>query len=285
MRDPLETIRARVAWRGAALAALLNGVGWPLELLIARGLPGMVLWPAVTASLTGFALLALLLALRRRAGVRLASWAFLFNTAVIVAMLWEMHAHYAHLAPSWAPFQENKLGALTVALLTPELWVGALSIAAFGGSAVLQWLLFDDAVRHRLPAGEPWATLAFSVFGAILLVYAVRRRSLEQRMLLAESQSAALARLARSYLAIRDFTNTPLQTIQSTTDLVRARHPELAETLEPVQRSLQRMKKLNDVLARHEARADWSVADISLDPLALLRENDEVSERGRGPAR
>jgi hypothetical protein len=281
MIKKLEATRARLAWRGALGAALLNAVGSPLELIVGRNIAGMPHWPPLAAGAVGLVLIVLLLYVRKRPTRAGASLAFLVNTASVVAMLWINNEHWALLGAHWAPFQANKLGALTVGLLTPEIAVGVASIAAYAAEAVVQWALFAPAVRAELARGEPVTTCIFAIFGIIILIFATRRYALERRLVVQEHEAAALEQLARALLAVRDFANTPLQTIETATALARLQHPDAAPQLSRIERALDRLRGLNRILARHETHIRWQPGDESfdaVDELDKVADDDKIRE-------
>lgn len=265
----------RIAWRGALIAASLGAIGSPFELLIASSFPDFPRWPAITAGLTCAAIATVLLARWRHPNRRLASTLLLLNTGVLLAFLWVMNAHFATLGSQWAPFQAHKLGVLTIAFLTPDLLVGLAIIAAAAGTALLQWTLFTLPVRSHLAAGEPWTTLVYCVFGVVLLIQFHRRYVLEREFAHAEANALALERLARTFLVVRDFTNTPLQTILFTAQLVALRHPQVSQELKPIEDAISRLRELNAYLSRHDAAIRWDKAAESIDATALLRSTSD----------
>jgi hypothetical protein len=89
-------------------------------------------------------------------------------------------------------------------------------------------------------------------------------------MLQARSESAAAERLARTFLALRDYTNTPLQTIELASRTIRARDGTLAPILDRIDRSLTRLLRLNQTFSAYEAHLDWSRRDVSLDPRGII---------------
>jgi dolichyl-phosphate-mannose--protein O-mannosyl transferase len=264
----VSTLRDHIAWRGATIAAGLNTVGWMFNLMVARSAPDVPRWPALVSSSVGLLLLGYLVAGRARPRANVASALFLVNVMTIVAMLSVESAAYANYGARWAPFQAHKLGIITVGLLTPEIWVGLVSIAGYGGAALAQWWTFSPAVRAHLSLGEPWATVIFCVFGAALLIQSSRRYVIERQLLKSEHETASMTRLAQAFLAVRDLSNSPLQTIESATELACLRHPELAQELDPVQRALDRLRKLDELLARCEVQA--STVQTSFDAESLL---------------
>ena len=95
----------------------------------------MPIYPYVVSVLVGIGLLVFLLIRRGRATVRLGSVAFLINTIAMLIALWITSGYWAAGGP-WTPFQANKLGALAVPMLAPQLGVGLASIAGFAAMAV-----------------------------------------------------------------------------------------------------------------------------------------------------
>jgi hypothetical protein len=265
-----DVTRARLAWRGSLVAAILNLLGSPLELVIARDVPGMPRWPSLASAAVAVVLLAYLVLRRARPTRAGAAITMLLNTAVIVTMLCINNQHWAALGPHWAPFQANKLGALTIGLLTPEIPVGLACIGAYALSAVVQFALLPPSVREQLARGEPMTTCVFAAFGVIILVVGTRRYALERRLLEQEHQAAALETQARALLAVRDFANTPLQTIEAAAALARAQHPEAADQLARIERAIERLRGLNSILSHHEVHLRWQPGDESFDALEKL---------------
>jgi hypothetical protein len=259
----------RQAWRGALIATMLNALGMPLDLVLGWTVPDMPRWASVLSALVGASLALLLLVRRRRPTRRLAEWTFSLNNVVILFALWMTSSAYAHM-PNWLPFQANKLGALAASLLAPSLWTGLSSIVAFVGTAILKIQVIPRSVRIHLPLGEPWALLIYGVFGVALLVHRVRGLEFERRLLRAQSEAAAAQELARTLLAVRDFANTPIQTLELGTDLIRRNHPELSPLLDRLDRSIARLMELNRLLLTYERHLKWAPGEESFDSGGVL---------------
>jgi hypothetical protein len=263
-------LQARHAWRGALVAAGLNAVAMPLDLLIGRAIPRLPAWPSLASAVVGAVLVAALVAGRRTTTVRRASIAFLVNTAATLVALWVTSIYWASAGPRWIPFQANKLGALAAALLAPDLPSGLVAIAAYVAMVPLRYLTFAPDTWRHFAMGEPWTILIYGVFGVALLVYRLQGLALERRVLRLSSETAATERLARTFLAVRDFTNTPLQTIELATQAIRRTNPELGLTLDRIDRSVDRLFRLNHTFSTYESHLKWTDADVSLDPDALV---------------
>jgi hypothetical protein len=262
-------LQERQAWRGALVAATLNAVGMPFDLVLARHVPHMPAWPGVASAAVGAAIAALLLLRRRRPTLALARLAFSLNAAAILAALWITSGYWATTA-RWVPFQAHKLGVLAVAVLAPDTAVGLAGIAAYAGLPLLQTRTFAPEIRRAFPVGEPWTIIAYAIFGVAFLLYRLNGQILARKMLRMGTETAAAERLARTFLAVRDFTNTPLQTIELATEVIRKGHPELEPILGRIDRSVDRLFRLNHTFSAYESHLKWTSADVSLDPEAVI---------------
>jgi hypothetical protein len=222
------------------------------------------------------ALLVLLIAARHARWLAgLSSVVFVANNATIVMALWHDATMGAAAATPWVPFQPHKLGALAVALLAPpRIWSGALSIALFVGSAVVQWMMMGPGAKARAPA-EPWAILAFGTFAAGIYAYRIYTWSKEQRMADALAEARISDRLSRIVLALQDLANTPLQTLELTSALL-ARDGAAPPLIERMQRALARLRDLNRIMAHYSpSRPVWQ-GPASLDSRAVIQRDQNL---------
>ena len=263
---PHETQQSQYSWRGTLVACCLNMAGMPIDLFLGRDVPGIPVWPPLISSAAGALLAIVMLARRRRPTARLAQTVFLLNTLVIVVSLWVTSGAYAAAPGRWIPFQANKLGALAAGVLAPDLATGIIGIGAFVGMVVLRYATLTAVQQQRLPIAEPWTIFIYAVFALAMLGYRVHSVSLARRMLRMRTDAIATQRLARTFLALRDFTNTPLQTLEFGVHVVRARCPEMTPILDRMDRSIDRLCRLNRALAAYESRIDWTEDDVSPDP-------------------
>jgi hypothetical protein len=247
-----EELYERTARRSGAYSSVLNAGGMVIQWLIERRVGGIPGWPGLTSALVGLLVLGGLLALRRRPKVPVGTAAFLINAAAVILDLWITHPYYAAAPRPWRPFEANKLGAMTAALLAPNRWAGLLAIAGYGGSALLQYHLYPGGAHERLSVTEPWATVAYSIFAVGLLAYRLRGLALAQAVARARADAAILQRLARASLTLRDLANTPLQTLELSLAVLRARDDELAPILARMERALQRLHALGRALSSYE---------------------------------
>src|SRR5581483_616261 len=172
--------------------------------------------------------------------------------------------------PAWMPFQAHKLSVLTAAMIAPELISGVVSIALFGGGALLQLATFAPELRARLSVGEPWAMLAFAAFSLVVLANRLRRQSVELALAEARAESLVLRRIARRLLAVRDLANTPLQTLEANIALVTC-VPGAELYADRMRRSLDRLREWQRILDE-DTRAIGDAHELAFDPHQVLDE-------------
>jgi len=258
-------LAARHAWRGAFAAAVLNAAGMSADFLLARAVPTMPIYPYAMSVLVGIGLIAFLLIRRPRATVRLGSAVFLVNMVAMLVALWITSGYWATTGRAWTPFQANKLGALAVSLLAPQLGVGLASIAGFAAMAIGKFYFLDPEIQRGFPVGEPWLILIYALFAGVLLIYRLRGLALEREMLRIQAEAAAAEQLARTFLRVSDYSNTPIQTIAFTTELLWAKTHDLKPTLDRLDRAVEKLTELSHALTRYEDAHKWSPGDESLD--------------------
>ena len=69
---------------------------------------------------------------------------------------------------------------------------------------------------------------------------------------------------------MRDFANTPLQTIETATALARLQPPDAETQLQRIERALDRLRVLNRLLSRHEVHIRWRPGEESFDAVEKL---------------
>jgi hypothetical protein len=266
--------RAERAWRSVTIALLLHIGGMPLDMLIARTVPGIPLWPEIGSIAIGVVLLAALFVRRKHRTARFANIVFLLDVVAIAGALWLTNPYYAESGRPWVPFQANKLGMVTVALLAPEIWVGLPSVAIYGGLCVIQMHTFSEAALSRFAIGEPMASIIIGVFSGALLVYRLKRLALERELVRAHTEEQSMATFAKTMLAIRDLSNTPLQTIAFASAAARIEYPAATPALDRIDAALAEIKAIGERLREYERGIAWMSDDESFDAAAWLERSD-----------
>jgi hypothetical protein len=145
------------------------------------------------------------------------------------------------------------------------LGVGLASIAGFAAMAIGKFYFLDPEIQRGFPVGEPWLILIYALFAGVLLIYRLRGLALEREMLRIQAEAAAAEQLARTFLRVSDYSNTPIQTIAFTTELLRAKTHDLKPTLDRLDRAVEKLTELSHALTRYEDAHKWSPGDESLD--------------------
>jgi hypothetical protein len=258
-------LAAWYAWQGAFSAAVLNAAGMSVDFLLARDIPAMPTYPYAMSVLVGIGLVVFLLIRRQRATVRLGSAAFAVNMFAILVALWITSGYWATTGRQWTPFEAHKLGALAVSMLAPQLAVGLISIAGFATTAVVKSYFLDPDIQRGFPVGEPWFILIYALFAAVLLIYRLRSIALEREMLRVQAEATASEQLARTFLRLRNYANTPIQTIAFTTELLRAKTCDMKPALDRLERAADKLAELSHALNRYENAHRWGPGDESLE--------------------
>ena len=241
-----------------------------IDFFLARDVPTMPMYPYAISVLVGLGLIVFLLIRRQRATIRLGSAVFLVNTVAILVALWITSGYWATTGSAWTPFQANKLGALAVAMLAPQLGVGLASIAGFAAIAIGKFYFLDPEIHRGFPVGEPWFVLIYALFGAVLLIYRLRGMALEREMLRAQAEAIAAGQLARTFMRVRNHTNTPIQTIAFTTELLRAKTHGLQPILDRLARAAGELTECSRLLSSYGTAHTWTRGEESLE--ATVRE-------------
>ena len=177
----------------------------------------------------------------------------------------------------WVPMTGHRLVMLAISVLAPSsLWLGGGLIAAFALEAVVLWYALGLATHPGVRSPwEPWVTLIYGAVALAMLAYRVRSHTIELKLREARAEAEALERLARLFLAVRDATNTPLQTLELCLTLLERRHPESAPTTQAMERALRRVRSLTQRLGSVDPLVVWREGDESFDADTLLRHLEE----------
>jgi hypothetical protein len=265
-----EDAQAKKAMEVTATAAMLNIAGMSLDTMFWHTrFHTRPVWHLVSLGLSLALLVGLSLRRTHPPPAWISSTLFVVNNAVIATALWFADSDLGPLPRLSATFQPQKLGALAVAILAPpSVHAAVLSIVIFVGSVIVRYELFDTATRASL-SSEPWAMVAYGIFGFGLYLYRIQSRKVRAEMQVALTEATSHERLSCVLLAFRDFYNTPLQTLELTIAIFKVRHPEDRQLVARMERATGRLAELNRVAASYEPSACGSQR-VSLDAVEIL---------------
>lgn len=246
-------------------------------------------WPWWTA--TAIATLALLVRVAVRSGRELLHGVLLVTVLVAVeAAAILTNDQLAQAERVFEPFQALKLLALAVAVVaTPRRWFGVLAIASAAVIAPTQYATWPQAWVTDIPATGPYSTIVYAAIALVVYGYRLDATRFEREAARTQAEADSLLRFARLITGLLHLANTPLQTIASTADVLRMRHPEARELADRLQRASERLRELSRLAARYGRYGTWHPGDEALDAAALVdrelraldrRETSETSPHG-----
>jgi hypothetical protein len=203
---------------------------------------------------------------------RLGLGAFVAVLAPMIAYFWFNDSLRAAQHVCWVPFEGNKVALLTIGLLAPpSVAVGLSVMGAFTASALVHFALLPASVEGAMAAGEPWTTLAYGGIGLGLFVYRLHAIELEDKVRSAQAEAELMQEVALISLAIRDLTNTPVQTLEMLRSLLLRPGADLPSIERRISRVVDRLSDLNSLLSGYELAARRTENERALDSLNLLR--------------
>lgn len=166
------------------------------------------------------------------------------------------------------PLVTNHFVLLGLAILSPRnLRLAFVMIAVFTLQSVLLWHVLETTSGRSLPR-EPWLTLFFAGISAGLCWSRWRRHDLELRYARVTSRAAALTKINRILLALRDRANTPLQTLEVGMTLMEDRPDEGPRVLALMRRAVAQLSALRAPVARtltDNLASDRTTLSVDLD--------------------
>jgi hypothetical protein len=278
LRDTNE--EARSAALGVGAITFLGGLPflWLLRTKNFPVLPGLLL-PGVGGAVVALALAA------RHWGARV--FKALFATTVLVAIGVTLYNNDAMARRGhFDAFPGLKLAVLVVAFLAPTGRLGAALIAvAILGPVTETYFVWSVEQRSRMPLLEPWPTVIVGLTALAVLAGRQRRAALAQTLAQAQARQAGDARMATLALSMRDFANTPLQTLAITAAVARRKHADPA--LDEIRGAVERLGHLTAALTPLATMVEHDPADLSFDALermaAEVRQSLRRATGLRGP--
>jgi hypothetical protein len=204
---------------------------------------------------------------------------FLVPALPVLAMNWFLADERSSQGLPTELFVREAIASAVYALTAPpRAIVGLIPIVAFSTESLLVYSKARWSDHGEMPSWQPWTSLLYGVCMAFLALYRAHRQRGEVATIVKLEQTSALQRLLRSYLAVRDFVNTPLQTLRVSAHLLAARCPEAREVTATVERAVDRLNELNQLLTEEESSIEWLPGTEAFDPVSVLRANRSKPE-------
>jgi hypothetical protein len=283
-RTTIEKAEALVTWRCAittnGLIAIAAAVGPSSGILNLPGISRPFVISRLATIVVTVTLTAFLIAQRKEPRLSLARVLFALPAIPVLFMNWFLARDRAALGLPTELFVREAIATAVYALATPpRTIIGLAPIAAFTVESLLVYLMARWSHDSQVPSGQPWTGLLSATCMAALAVFRAHRQQKEVVIIVKLEQAAALRGLMRSYLAVRDLVNTPLQTLRISAHLLAARYPEAHEVTGSIERAAERLNELNKVLADEASAVEWSPGMEAFDPITILRARRSKPER------
>lgn len=272
----VEKAEAFVTWRSAitvnALIAIVAALGPSSGVL---NLPGIgrpfVVSRIVTIVLT-IGLIGVLIPQRNGARLSVFLALFVLPAVPVLVMNWFLAGERAAQGlPVELFVREASASAVYALSAPPKAIVSLVPIAAFSLESLLVYWTARGSPSGQLPRWQPWTGLLYGTCMALIAVYRARRQQREVETIVKLEQAAALRGLIRSYLAVRDLLNTPLQTLRVSAHLLRVRYPAAKRVTGAMERAVGRLDELNQLLAEEASAVEWPSGTEAFDPVNVLR--------------
>lgn len=204
---------------------------------------------------------------------------FLALVSPFFATVWLNHVGYVRLDAQGAALAGPKLIFLVLAVLVPgPVWLNVGLLAGFALESFVIWrVLAVSDVAPVLPH-EPLMTGLFAVVAFALLWFRQRDEKLIRQISAGKAREEALAGMARVFLSLRSLSNSPLQTLSLSLELMRKRHPEFLSSVDPMSSAVEKLNRMNRIYNRLESEAEW-VDQPLMDEEEIARWIDVLEKR------
>ena len=180
---------------------------------------------------------------------------------------WFYHVDAIALPSLWIPFQNLHLHFFALAILVPGSYrINFFLIMGFVLESILLWFYLDLPNQPNVVMQtEPAITILYALVSLALLGFRYRDEKIIQQLYLKQAKAEVLETLACIFLSIRDKSNTPLQTLKISIDILKRKCPLDEKTISVLENSVNRLTFLGDILKMSEAKMEWKGLGLMTD--------------------
>ncbi|AZZ35602.1 hypothetical protein CIK05_01905 [Bdellovibrio sp. qaytius] len=182
-------------------------------------------------------------------------------------------------------FGTYKFIIVCVALMAPfPHFIGYLLIALCLFIPPMQVLLFSPQIMKLSGQFEPWTTMGYALAGLLILHHRISTLKLHANLVESEAKEKNLRDFADVALALRDLTNTPLQSLDLLTELLRSDKISTQQASELLSKTTYRLRELMQVLSEQQKKLTKQQSLQSMDSMDIIRKtfstfNDSHKEK------
>lgn len=171
-------------------------------------------------------------------------------------------------------FGTYKVTAVIVAMLAPfPHFLGYLLLAICLFFPPIQVLLYSREVMHISGQYEPWITMCYSLAAFLVLHHRLGTLKLHANLIESQAKEKNLRDFADVALALRDLTNTPLQSLDLIIELLRQEKISQVQAADLLSKTTYRLRELMLVLSDQQKKLTNHQIRHSMDSMDILRQS------------
>lgn len=180
---------------------------------------------------------------------------------------WYNHVILAESGELGKPFVGFPVVFMMLAAMVPYSYIlNTVFLTFFTIEALVIWYGLDLAHKsHVIASGEPFYVLIFSFVSFCLLYLRYRLDARIHVLMEQKTRSEFIENIARTFLSIRDRTNTPLQSLLILSESVKNEKQLTDHQITVFRNSVQSLINLNKKLVRYETQIQWGKRDLMTD--------------------
>ncbi len=170
-------------------------------------------------------------------------------------------------------FASYKVIAVIIAMLAPfPYYVGYILLSLCLLIPPLQVLLFSPEVMRASGQYEPWVTMCYALAALLVLQNRLSTLKLHANLIESQTKEKSLRDFADVAIALRDLTNTPLQSLDLLTELLREEKISQKQASELLSRTTYRLRDLMQVLSEQQKKIARQQATESMNSMDIIRQ-------------
>jgi hypothetical protein len=260
-------------------AQLMTMNAFVLAIIVLSGIYNKA--PALIPVLTLFMMATVLAAValffaRKKEPLRLAELIYLFLIFVSVTAVWSCQEYWAQLNQPFQAFIGYKILTVLFAIQAPSSrWVGWGSKLCLFAVPLLQYYLWTPNAQALIGPQEPWLTVVTVACASFIYHRRLKHMQITRNQARLEALSFTSHRFAHLLLGLQHLSNTPLQVIESSIQLLRDRPEEQTEMLLKIEKALTPLIQVSGVLSLDRLQLNWK--DVRL-PATVQEFETEIAE-------
>jgi len=202
---------------------------------------------------------------RKTQPLKIAELIYLIQLLVSVWTVWEFQEYWLELGQKFQGFMGYKLLAIIFAIQAPSSRrLGLLSVGLIFTLPLVQYYSWSPMEQALIGPQEPWMTSMAAVCSG--LIY--HRRLISMKMAQNQAKLEALSMMSRRFahllLGLQHLSNTPLQVLEGSIQLLRDGPSDKEAVLAKMEKSFVPLRQISGLLSFEKLNLAWQ--DVRLPP-------------------